>query len=814
MKVFLFSMALAMLAVSYLPRLPALTTPLIVGAAVLASLLAIGCFIFHQRIMPLVWGCLGLAAGGVIATILCGQLIQQQLPAELEGEPVLVKGWVKGLPEQTGEGDSADQARWRFDLKVQSAQNLSSVSPTIDACKASVPSAAGSNTVELETLRLSWWLKNMDVGLVQSVVPGKPLCLLVKLRRPRGLVNPAGFDYQRWLLSSGYSASGYVLEGQISDSIQPPSFSQRISIGIDQHRLAIREKLLAHGREESIVASVLALTIGDKSRLNDQQWQQLRLSGTLHLLVVSGLHISLMAALGALIGSALSRLLALKTQRFSRLLPFVVSVSFAAAYAALAGFTLPTQRALVMALVANSFWFMGWHKQPWLGFWLAAVLVLALDPLAGHGSGFWLSFAVVAVILVSLPSVNRTRSHWRVARLQGSIFLGMLVPLGVSIGSISVWAPLVNLIAIPFVSLAVVPVALCAVFASTVTALAGLFKACLWVTSQLLSVFWQALAGLQAVSQLEPFDRWAMVPLPTAYIEPWQWLLMALLAALAFIPLLMWPVRVLLCASIGLFLTNVATRPSYAELTVLDVGQGLASVALIEGRVLVYDLGPSYSESFGAAEDVLTPYLRSLGVTRIDLLVISHGDADHASGLEAFVHNFDVQEIISGEPDRLSVAAKNCTRGDQWRWSGAELSILWPTDTHSKQSSNDQSCVLLLQAQGRRVLFSGDVGKSVEWYLAEQVIEPVDILLAPHHGSKTSSSHRFIATLAPESVVFSAGFNNRYGHPNEAVVQRYLRLIDPQLWNTATDGAVVFRWRLDESVTGFSWRQQQRRLWF
>lgn len=816
MVTILVAMAIALIAISYVPMLPTLSVLLILigaltGLSSLMGLIWSRRMPTHSPLRGLVQSVSQIAAGSIIGAglgwSLCSNLINNQFPEHYNGQVLQLYGTVSSMPQASSVlqyGDGATQ--WQFDFRVKQAYRL-------DADQGSaIPSILNNLTVKLT------WIDRGDTAhdtALQPLAPGMGLRLSARLKTPRGLANPRGFDYQRWLLSSGYSATGSVksIDGVVHLST---SLAHRLFDGISSIRFAVYRQYQRYLSDDAMLGPILAIAIGHKADLTDQQWSLLETSGTIHLLIVSGLHIGLIAGVGFWFGLLIARFFCLTNQKRVLLIPVVLSLMLSGFYAALAGFSLPTQRALVMVVIGNLYWLFGRSKSPWVAFWSAMIFVLIIDPLAGHGSGFWLSFSVVFIILLVSPSVNYDSWFKQAGKLQLAIFAGMLVPIAWTTGTLNLLAPAVNIVAIPFVSLVVVPLVL---LTSCISLLAvdPLVEWMVDLSVIAMSLFWY---GTQLVVDRLDFSNapvlgWLNQLIASANASYGYWSLLLLTSFAALIPVLPRSLKALALVAAVLGLACVPLRPPTLRLTVLDVGQGSANVLQLGHQTLVFDSGPRFSDHFRAAQDVVAPYLNSMGVDKIDLLVISHGDADHASDSDFIQHQFQPIHLYSGEPDRLPVSSKRCVAGDPWQWGDAWLQFLWPVEFHSRlKSSNDHSCVLLVRWQGQYILFTGDISKPVEWYLVEQFSEPVSVLLAPHHGSKTSSSHRFVANLSPKHVVFSTGFGNRYRHPNEAVVARYETLTDAEVWNTAEHGAIVFEWTDDQILSVKGYRDWRQRLWY
>lgn len=635
----------------------------------------------------------------------------------------------------------------------------------------------------------------------------------VVLRRPRGMVNPKGFDYAAWLMAQGLSANGYVRNKDTPTLVRynPPK-------GLAALREHLQQQLVTDANGQSANRFFAALLLGDRHSLTPDDWQTLQATGTVHLMAISGLHVGLVAALGFGLGVLLVRLgLRLGVLGASawpyRLAPAAIGVGLAAIYALLAGFAVPTQRALLAVILLNTAWLLGVKCSRWQLLGLILLVVVASEPMAAMQSGFWLSFAAVLVLLVLLDGLQgrpQGLQRWRVAvRLQCMLTLVMSLPLWLLGLPTSVLSPLANLVAVPLVALVFVP----ALFAWIPLSFTPLGELWLSVLAALFEALWWLLSQLAS--------------LPYAVLWPVQGLqgLGLVLGALALVMLLM-PASLSMrtaCAGLLILLLFGGKRPEPPfELTVLDVGQGLAVVVHQPGYTLLFDTGPAFSERFNAGSQLVAPYLRSLGLglplwgaaQRQPLeVVVSHADGDHSGGALAIVEQFApaklwVGELVAGLPAR----AQPCYHGQQWEYQRAVFEVLWPP-VGSGLEGNNASCVLLVTYMGVRFLVPGDIEHEAEQAMvAANWVPPVDVLVAPHHGSITSSSLAFLKAAAPKHVVVSAAFKSPYGHPHAKVLARY-HAIGAQVWNTANDGAVRFK-VTPKGLEVTSQRKLQPRLWY
>ncbi len=751
------------------------------GLSVAAGLLAGVCVVQVFPALPPIWVGLTLTIAAALAFLrfararvifacalgvawacAVGQgVMTSRLPVSEDGSDAVLEGSISGLPIQ--EPDSV-----RFDFRID-----------------------GGNQAVLvgRTVRLGWY------GAPPQCVPGSRWHLVARLKRPRGVLNPGGYDFEKSALVQRLAAIGYVREPSLA---RPLSGGQ----GIDSWRDRIAdqiERALPGGRARF----VRALAIGDTRTLTDADWETLRATGLTHQIAISGFHVGMVAGFGALLAGGLFRLF----PRWARHLPrpqatALAALVFAAAYTALAGFALPTVRTLLMiaaVLLARLL------RRPQSGadaFALATIAVLLFDPLSVLTPGFWLSFAGVAWLLWCLPHERATNWLRPFLEAQGVSVLGLL-PLTVwFFGQASLPGPLANLIGIPVISLIVVPLSLVGLALAPVsTAASGLlWHASAWVMEQLwwlleqmahwpAATVWFPEPGLIALVLALTASFWLLLPRATPAKG---------LALLLLLPLL-WPDR-----------HSPATGE--VEIDVIDVGQGLSVLVQTEHHALLFDTGPASARGLDMGEAAVLPALRALSVGRLDWLIISHGDNDHAGGLPALRRAFPNTPVLA--PDGWAKTGMGrCEANQRWTIDGVELRFLHPPPLFP-YLTNDSSCVLRIAARGHVILLPGDIGRHVEARLVREQASllKADLLLAPHHGSASSSTDAFVAAVRPAGVVFATGAGNRFGHPSADVVQRYLRA-QAQAYDTAQTGAL--RFHLDgkgiKLVT--SRRQDERRYW-
>jgi competence protein ComEC len=707
-----------------------------------------------------------LVAGAMWVGLRAGAILDDSLAHALEGEDLVIRGHVADLPAETEFG-------WRFPFDVESATR------------------AGRPVKIPGRILLS------ARGEEARPNTGSRWELAVRLTRPHGFQNPGGFDYEAYLFRHRIRARGYVREW-VAPLPQPSA-----RYGIDRVRERLDDRIRAGVAHSPLAGVVVALANGHARGVSPEQWDVLRATGTVHLVAISGLHISLIGG----ITFFLTRRLWSLSARALLWVPAPVAGAFgavaaAAGYAALAGFVVPTQRALVMLAVV-----MGAivARRQYLAsevLAMALLAVLVFDPLAVMAAGFWLSFAAVAVILLV---VQGGESAWwrKLGYLQWAIGLGML-PLTLWLfQQVSLVGPVANLIAVPVFDLVVVPLVLLGIVTLPLpfeAPASTLFQLAAWLLEQL----WPALEFLAGLS----WSRWWQH-------APAAWTLACALVGIGWLLAPRgWPARwVGAVWLLPLFLVRPPV-PTAGEIwfTLLDVGQGLAAVVRTERHVLVYDAGPRFSASFDTGESVVVPYLRHAGVRRIDALVVSHGDNDHAGGVESVRRAMPVTRLVSSVPG-YAASAEPCAEGRRWEWDGIRFELLNPP-AGVVSGHNNASCVLRVSGVHGALLLPGDIEKKTEVRLAAQQRERLraQVLVAPHHGSKTSSDTAFLAAVQPRYVLYPVGYRNRYRHPHPQVRERYAA-IGAQALDSPALGAIEMR-LAPEGIVWSGHRDRVRRYWF
>lgn len=683
-----------------------------------------------------------MVLGAAWAGTYCRGHLATELPAASEGKLLLVSGIVTGLPRQG--------ARFtQFQL-------------VLDDCR-----QCWSRT----RIRLTWYRR--EPGLR----PGQRWQFRVRLKRPHGFANPGLFDYESWLIDRGISATGYVLSAhRLSDSGRRRP--------IDQLRYWLRREVLDNLPPGHLARLLVALSVGESGQVSRQDWQTLSDTGTNHLMVISGLHVGLVAGMSYRLAVWIFGGWLAASRRWAAGTGLLV----AAFYGVIAGMGLPVQRALVMTAVGLSGLLLGRRVSPVDMYIKALFLVTLLDPLAILNTGFWLSFGAVFVLLyvftgrVTYAGTTPKARLGAAARTQLAVFAGMCPMLLFFVFQVSLVACLVNLVAIPWVGLLVIPWLLVAI---------PLLAAWHWAGVLFLKLAWFSLGGLWQILAYAASYRWiyygphlgvpvlvlglagsAVLLAPRGLLPRWLGLLMLLPAFARPPPLL----------------------PGEVRLAVLDTGEDLVAIVRSRGYRLVFETRPAGPRRFDTTGQVLVPLLRQQGnPRRLDALVTDAGaDAIPAS----LVHSFLVQSLVAGTA---------CGQVGELHRSIVRYTLL--------PAGADRACVLLVQSGDFRILLPGDLAPMGEQALVRNRLAPVTVLIAPRNGRAGSSGPAFLNLLSPKIAIFATGYRNRRGHPAAMVTQRYSNR-HVSTYNTASDGAVLVDYRPGEGVTVVTTRQRRKRFWY
>lgn len=709
------------------------------------------------------WRWLFFVIGILWAIVFASTRLADRLPESLEGVDIPVIGTIADLPRQ-------DEKQGRFDFIVSEAP------PKLP-----------------KKLKLSWYFPD------QTLKAGQHWSFTVKLKRPHGTLNPGGFDYERWLFIEGVGATGYVRPYPKPVLLQQDSAWTSIAVW----RQNIVDRLDQLQTNVPNLELIKALTIGDDNTISQDQWELFRKTGTTHLVVISGSHIGLVAGLIYFLVLRLwawTGILAWPPQKVAAVSAMLIGML----YAALAGFSVPTQRALIMLAIAMTAIILQRNTRPFNILAIALILVLIYDPLAVLSAGFWLSFLAVALIIYTIGGrLGKPGYIESLIKINWATSVGLSPLLLFFFQQVSLIASLANFIAVPIISLLVVPLSLLAVsmlYFSPLLAKVLLFPVDL------------ALQGLcWLLVQL------ANIPMATiTHPTPSIW---ALFFAIPGILLVLAPVGIpARWLGFVLFLPLVFTNKSQPEtgelsLTLLDVGQGLSAVVQTAHHVLVFDTGAKFNNDSDMGKSVLLPFLRYQGISKIDSLIVSHGDNDHIGGAESLIQGIATESVLTSVPQQLvNYSPVKCKAAQFWNWDQVRFTMLSPPPA-AFTSENDNSCVLKIQSKHLTVLLTGDIQAEAEsWLVANYGNQlKADVLIAPHHGSKTSSTANFLQTVQPNTILIPAGYRNQFGHPHQEVLSRYKNLQEKWL-NTAYSGAISITLK-DDSWNVQTLRETESRYW-
>lgn len=767
MKLLLYASALmtGVLSLSLLRYLPSLwwfgTAALILPALV------------YFRQWLLCWLLIGYLWGGLDAA----RYLNARLPTDLARSEFLVSGVISTFPKSDGQ---------RVSFEFTADQPVAAHWP-------------GGK------LRLSW--RNP----AQLPALGERWQFLVRLQPPSGMLNAGGFDYEAWLFVRNIVATGYVR----GDAQQLDANADQI----DRTRQRIRRDVMdashtadADGQWADAAGLLAALLVGDRSGLNEQLRQEFQVTGTSHLIAISGLHIGIVALFSWLLATFFWS----RSVRLMRLMPAplvgaAASIIGAFLYAALAGFSIPTQRALIMTSVFAGATLLRLHYLPLDRYVLAVIAVVLFDPRSLWQPGFWFSFIAVLVLILLIQGQTKTAQQqlwkkylacFKLAITAQFLLSFMMLPIQAYLGMpLSLISPIVNLLAVPWFSFVLVPLVLLA-------ALLALLGAPAFFLPVLYLADWTLRALGLFAAQVYPLiiSQHALMAtviagasiLWLALITQWRW-------------------RMLLMTLYLVSWVRLPDTDAPERLVLFDVGQGLAIYAEVGEQRLVYDLGPVYGSGFNTAEAVVLPYLRSRGINFIDKLIISHDDSDHRGDIDHFLARMPIGELIVGHPmkDRQDLHDRRCVAGENWQWGAVQFQFLHPQAQRYHSNSNDYSCVLLIRFSHFSVLLTGDITVRVErTLLGHAHLEDIDVVIVPHHGSNTSSSPSFARQLRPRYALVSAGYASRFGHPTEKVVENW-QTAGAQVVNTADVGMITLK---NSRIVADSWqligyRERNGRFW-
>ncbi len=700
------------------------------------------------------------------------QALDARLPARWEGIELVASGVVSGLPEPAMHGQ-------RFRFRPRGLQG-----------------PAG------EVIAVSGEFQLFS-ALPAPVLPQSVCRLQLRLKRPHGAANPGGFDYELWLLSENVTATGTVK----SLYCEAPARA-----GMDGLRWRLRQVFLRDFPDAAQAGVLLALITGDRALIAAEDWERYVATGVVHLMAISGPHITLLGMLSALLVLWLLRFfpalgLHCPLHKPALLAGFLVALL----YSLVAGFSVPTERTLIMLAVVLLATGSRRRLPPLVILLLALLAVLLWSPLAVHAAGFWLSFGAVAILLLA-GQARRERPWWQQAIMVQLLMSLLLLPLTLwFFERASLVAPLANLLAIPLITFVVVP-----------AGLAGLLA---WLLSAdaLAHFLWQAgMAVLRLLdAALAQMQSWSWASMDWS-VPGWCGLVFLCLAILCLVQ----PLRPAWRALAPLFLLPLFLRPEgvpagQLRVMVVDVGQGLAVLLQTSRHQLLYDTGPSFGPDSDAGARHVLPALHQSGIYHLDALLLSHDDSDHTGGAASVLRRMPVGAGYGARPQALAIPAglrwQDCRAGGHWRWDGWDFDFLYPgaSEWQQARSDNNRSCVLRVSRQGAAILLPGDLESTAEQVLMARLPPSAlraDVLVLGHHGSRNASSTAWLQTVQPRLAIVSAGYRNAFRHPSAALLER-LRAAGIPWRNTAEAGALTLVLEPDAGVRVSGFRHEAGHYW-
>ena len=773
------------------------------------------------------------------------------LPVAWEGKNIVVEGYISGVPQE-------DWQRSRFNFEVERIISAPLVEGSSNTPPDSTLNSPPNTPPASLRLLLSWYGHDDSSNI--SLAPGQKWQFTVRVRRPYSFMNPGGFDYESWMLQQGIQASGYIRGEALLIAPSQNNWDWKsnwdwkglnVRLALNKKRHIIKGQIKNAGLSPEATAIITALMIGDRSFMQKEHYKVFRLGGISHLLAISGLHLTLVG------GGVFLLLLLLLKYCFvsSSMFPFltipaifsplrlaaILTFIFIWFYALWTGFALPVQRATIMLSVLLISLVLSRFYRPALIYFIAMALVLLINPLAGVTSGFYLSFAAAAMVVVAvkyfLPAIKphifsvsnsggfkegsikkfraKVATFFFDLTVIQLIFVCGFIPVTLFFFyEFSLIGVAINLVAIPLTSFILMPwVLLNNILLFLFPAIANYSLTALgWVIDVLYD-------GLLFLTQLPHISL--ALPQPTA--------LAMILAILAIVILIFGirPYSYFLSATLFLpllFPAPVNIPHGQLRVTFLDVGQGLAVHLQTSSKHLLYDTGASYASGSDLGSLVIVPYFLHSGYKRIDAIMVSHLDNDHSGGLPGILESVQADKLFMNfnhpKIPAASISKQTqkmpCIGGTNWQWDGVLFEIIHPTvslEQLTKNKPNDNSCVLLVTTGKNKLLLAGDITSQVEKSLATRFPNmKVSLLQAPHHGSTTSSSFKWLKQINPEFVVFTSGYRNPYNHPHPVIKNRYARLgaLD---WTTWESGAISFSMSNQTTAHIASYRQQKRRYW-
>ena len=770
----------------------ALVLVALVGLRAQREPLVTACWLLHVAIAVVTCAALGFC----YAAWRADRRLADALPSAWEDADVRITGVVDDLPQN-------DESGARFAFAVERVLTPGAIVP--------------------HRVSLAWHVLRTRGDKAAATAPavhaGERWTLTARLKRPHGNVNPHGFDLEAWLLEHDLRATGYVRND--ADNARVIAFAGRAGDHVQRARERVRERVGSALPEAPYRGVLVALAIGDQRAIPETQWSVFNRTGITHLVSISGLHVTVFAALAGACALAFARRCpALTLHVPARKVAALVGACVAFGYVLLAGAEVPAVRTLLMLVVAACGLWLGRPGTGALVWFWSLVAVLCWDPWAGLAPGFWLSFGAVGLLLYA--GSNRLRvAHARSfgervreslresARAQWVVTIGLVPGTLALFQQVSVVSALANALAIPVVTLAIVPLALLGIVVPIDLP---------WIVAHaVLSVLMHYLEWLAAL----PLAAWPSHA-PRGWTVPVAVVGVLWLIAPRGVPGR--PLGALWTLPLA-FVSPPGVTEAGMRVVVLDVGQGLAVLVATAHHALLYDTGPRFNDSVDAGGRIVVPFLRAAGVARLDALIVSHADSDHSGGALSILHAVQVNRIVSSLPAEHPIVAhrargppaEHCLAGMQWTWDGVAFEIVHPAPSayaDAARKSNDLSCVLRVVSGGGSVLLTGDIEAASEAeILARGEAIAADVLVVPHHGSRTSSLPAFVAAVSPHFAVIAAGYRNRFGHPRPEILARYA-LAGAARPRTDLGGAITVTLTGGQPIDVVAERERARRYWY
>jgi competence protein ComEC len=755
-----------------------------------AWILALSLYIYykfqHQNLKKLTLLLVAAVLGFLWAATFANIRLSDELPYDWQQKSINIVGVVASLPEVTERGE-----RFRFDIEKILTKD--------DTHTLKIPRHISLNFYrDIVSAR-----PENGPSLSNFFHAGERWQFTVRLKRPHSTYNPHGFDFEAWALAENMRATGSIHSKSGYKKLS--NFVWRPSYLVEHLREKVGNRISQTLANKPYAGVIRALVVGDDSQISQDNWNVYLRTGVNHLMSISGLHITMLAGLAfALVAFIWRRFPSLVMRLPTRKAATIFGLVVAILYALLAGMSVPTQRTLYMLITFAAALLFAKNLAISRALAMALITVVVLDPWATIAPGFWLSFG--SVTLIAYVSVGRlAKQHWfkEALNTQWAITLGLLPILIFMFGQTSIVSPLANAFAIPIISLMVVPLSI----AGSLLHLDFLLN----MSHLVLQVCMQGLtwlADLPTWQQAAP-PVWTMLLamigvawllLPRGFPQRW-------LGVILLLPLF--------------FVQTPKIVDGAMQVAVLDVGQGLAVVIKTANHTFLYDAGPQFSTQSDAGSRIVVPYLRGEGIKKLDGFMVSHNDIDHSGGAASVLAQMSVTWLASSYqlPAERQLPARQlkCFAGQHWRWDSVQFEVLHPGLQSYKNvniKDNDRSCVVKITSQFGSILLTGDIEKDAELALLQANKDGLysDIIVVPHHGSKTSSTVDFVQAVGAKQAIFTVGYLNRFKHPKPEVAQRYAA-IGSSMYRSDRAGAILLSFNAEHSAQDQQWRMSHRKYW-